>query len=97
MVNEQELVLPLGSSAVAFTVVVPTGKLEPDAWSVVTVTLDEQLSVAVTVKLTVVEVAVEFGGKVTVMLLGQEITGAVVSTTFTVRVAIAVYRPSVAE
>ncbi len=78
-------------------VVVPTGKLEPDAWSVVTVTLDEQLSVAVTVKLTVADVAVEFGGKVSVMLPGQEMTGPVVSTTFTVRVAIAEFVPSVAE
>ena len=62
-----------------------------------TVTLDEQVSVAVTVKLTVAEVADEFGGKVTVMLLGHEMTGAVVSTTFTVRVAVAEFVPSVAE
>ena len=60
-------------------------------------TIDEQLSMAVTVKLTGAEVAVEFGGKVTVMLLGQVMTGGVVSTTFTVRFAVAELVPSVAE
>ena len=42
-------VCPLPSSAVALTVVVPTGNTEPDAGVLFTVTVDEQLSVAVTV------------------------------------------------
>ena len=35
------------SLAVAFTIVVPTGKIDPDAGLPLTVTLEEQLSVAV--------------------------------------------------
>jgi hypothetical protein len=46
--------------------------------------------------LTTIDVAVEFGGNVTTTFAGQLITGGVVSTTFTVRVAVLGFAPSVA-
>ena len=49
--NEQLVVFPEGSVAVAFTVVVPTGNAEPEGDEVETVA--EQLSLAVTVKFTI--------------------------------------------
>ena len=47
-VNEQVAVLPLASVAVAVTVVVPFGKLDPDGGLLMTAT-PEQLSLTVTV------------------------------------------------
>ena len=77
-VKLQVLELPAASVAIACTVVVPTGKLEPDRWSVVTVGT-EQLSVAVTVKLAgaahVPEIAF------TLIFAGHEIDGAMLSMT----------------
>ncbi len=75
------LELPAASVAIALTVVVPTGKTEPEATLVVTVG-DEQLSVAVGAgKLTAIDVAVVLAGRVTTMFAGQLRTGAVVSLT----------------
>src|SRR5215831_1775612 len=86
-VKLQVLELPAASVAIACTVVVPTGKLEPDRWSVLTVGT-EQLSVAVTVKLTgaahVPEIAF------TVIFAGHEIDGEVLSMTVIVCDALAV-------
>ena len=49
-VKEQALLLPEASMAVELTVVVPIGKNDPEAG--VEVTVDEQLSVEVTLKFT---------------------------------------------
>ena len=65
--------LPAASVAVATTVVVPNEKTEPDALLVTTVGT-EQLSLAVTVKLTAAEHVP--GGALTVMLAGQVMVGA---------------------
>ena len=46
--------MPAASVAVLVTVVVPFGKAEPEAW-LLTTTGDEQLSLAVTMKLTTAE------------------------------------------
>src|SRR5258708_1072791 len=77
-VKLQLLELPAASVAVANTVVVPTGKLEPDALLVTTVGT-EQLSLAPTEKVTgaahVPEIAF------TTMLVGQAILGGVLSMT----------------
>jgi len=43
------------------------------------------------------EVAIEFGGSIATTLAGHVIAGGVVSTTFTVRFAVAGLTPSVAE
>lgn len=80
-VNIQVDLLAAASVAVAVTVVVPFGKTDPEAGLETTVML-EQLSVAVTVKLTTAEQrlrAVEV-----MMLAGQLKTGATVSFTLTV-------------
>jgi hypothetical protein len=82
-------VLPAASVAVDITVVLPTGKTEPDAGLLTAVAL-EQLSLAVTVKLTT---APEPELALTVMLAGQLIAGAVLSMTVIVCVALAV-RPT---
>jgi hypothetical protein len=50
----QLTVLPAASVAVAFTIVVPNGKTEPDAL-LVTIVGIPQLSLAVTIKLTAAE------------------------------------------
>src|SRR5215471_9902500 len=77
-VKLQVLELPAASVAVACTVVVPTGKLEPDRWSVVTVAA-EQLSDAVTIKLAgPAQVPVI---AFTVIFAGHEIEGGVLSMT----------------
>jgi hypothetical protein len=84
-VKVQIFVLPLQSVAVLVTVVVPTGKAKPLAELLVTVTVPAQLSVAVTVKVTLlVHWPNEF---VTLMFAGQVMVGAVVSTTLIVCVA----------
>jgi hypothetical protein len=89
-VNWQWLVLPAASLAVTVTVVVPTGNIEPDAMSVVTVGV-EQLSVAVGVgKLTAIDVAVLLSGNVTVMFDGQLITGVIAGLSLTVTVCVPV-------
>jgi hypothetical protein len=61
-VKLQVLVLLEASVAVAFTVVVPTVNTDPEAGVLATVT-PGQLSVAVTVKSTAIDVAVELAGK----------------------------------
>src|SRR4030095_5323446 len=77
-------VCPAPSSAVALTVVVPTGNTEPEAGVLFTVTLDEQLSVAVTAgHLPTIDVAVEFIGRLTTTSAGHEMFGASVSWTVT--------------
>ena len=71
-VKVQVLVLPAASVALACTVVVPTGKLEPDAWSSSTGAA-EQLSFAVTTKLTL---AAQVPGTASALMSpGQVITG----------------------
>ena len=80
-VNEQLAVLPLGSVAVAFTVVVPTGNVDPDGGVATTLT-GVQLSVAVTLKLTTAEHRPV--SLLTVMFVGHVITGGVTSVTVTV-------------
>src|SRR4051812_875921 len=84
-VKLQLLELPAASVAVALTVVVPTGKLEPDDLLVIMVE-DEQLSLAVTVKLT--GAAQVPGIALTTILPGQLITGGVLSMTVIVCVAL---------
>ena len=76
------------SVAVELTVVVPTEKTDPEAGLLDTVT-PGQLSLAVTVKFTAIEVAVEFSGRKTVILAGHVITGGVVSFTVNVVVQVA--------
>jgi hypothetical protein len=86
--------LPAASVAVATTVVVPNGKTEPDGGLLTTVGT-EQLSLAVTVKLTAAEHVPT--GALTEMLAGQEIVGSVLSMTVIVCDALAVRpTPSVA-
>src|SRR5262249_59913640 len=68
-------------------VVVATAKLVPLAGTLVTVT-PGQLSVVVTLKVTLLEHAP--GAALTVMALGQVMTGACVSLTVTVKVQVAV-------
>src|SRR5215213_4381261 len=85
-VKLQLWVLPAASLAVATTVVVPSGKTEPDALLVTTVAA-EQLSLAVTVKLTGEEH--EPGMASTVMLAGHAIVGGVLSMTVIVCDALA--------
>src|ERR1043165_4929440 len=85
---------PATSVAVAQTVVVPTGKTEPDALLVTTVGT-EQLSLAVTVKVTKAEHVPT--GASTMMLGGHVMVGGVLSLTVMVCVALAVRpTPSVA-
>ena len=79
--------LPAASVAVADTVVVPTEKDEPDAMLVTTVA-GEQLSLAVTAKLT--EAAQVPGLALTVMFAGQVIVGGVLSITVIVCESLAV-------
>ena len=85
-VNEHEAVLPEASVAVQVTVVVPTGKADPEGGTQTTVT-PGQLSDAVGAKVTGVLFA---GGQVaaaaTAMLAGQVIVGGWVSFTLTVNV-----------
>jgi hypothetical protein len=74
--------LPAASVAVAFTVVVPNGKTEPDAL-LVTIVGIPQLSLPVTVKLTAAEHDPD--GALTVMSAGQVIVGFSVSLTVTLK------------
>src|SRR5213075_1186003 len=86
--------LPAASVAVAVTVVVPTGKTEPDALLVTTVGT-EQLSLAATVKFTIAEHDPD--PALTTMFVGQLIAGAMLSMTVIVCDALAVSpAPSVA-
>ena len=71
-VKEQLAVFPDASVAVAVTVVVPFGKLEPDGGFATTVT-PGQLSVAVTLKVASAEHCPRAQG--TVMFAGHEILG----------------------
>jgi hypothetical protein len=83
--NVQVAILPEASVAVQVTVVVPTGKVEPDGGLQTAVT-PGQLSVAVTMKLTG-PLVVAIGQETTAtafMLPGQVITGGVLSVTVTV-------------
>lgn len=75
--------LPAASVAVQVTVVVPTGKAEPDGGWQTTLT-PGQLSVALTVKVTVADEAA--GAAATVMSAGQVMTGGCWSSTVTVKV-----------
>ena len=87
-VNEALPELPAASSAVHDTVVVPTGKVEPDAGEQVTATPPASTtSLATTVKATTAP-----AGPVasTVRSLDGSTTGALVSTTFTVKLAVPV-------
>jgi hypothetical protein len=81
-VKEQVAVLPEPSVAVAVTVVVPFGKVEPDG-GLDTTTTPGQLSVEPTLKLTTAEQRP--GSVETVMLAGQLMAGASVSLTVTVK------------
>ena len=85
--NEQLVVLPEGSVAVDVTVVFPTGKNDPETGVVVNVV--EQLSEAVTEKLTIIPHIP--AGAFVVMGAGQVITGAWLSTTVTLKVHIAIF------
>jgi hypothetical protein len=78
---------PLESTAMLVTGVVPTGKYDPLAGTDVTF-VTPQLSVALTVKLTLVPHWP--ADTTTTMLLGQMITGGCVSLTVTVKLAVAV-------
>jgi hypothetical protein len=72
-------------------------KDEPEAWLVTTPGVESHESEADTLKLTGIETAVVFAGSVTTMSAGQLMTGAMVSTTVTLRWAVAVLpTPSVA-
>src|SRR3954470_3894774 len=82
----QTFVLPLPSSARTVTVVVPTGNVEPLAGVAVMFTTPEQASVAEGENVTFAL----FEEVPTVILAGQVIAGAVVSTTLTVRLTLAV-------
>jgi pheromone shutdown protein TraB len=81
-VKEQAAVLPATSVAVALTVVVPTANVLPLAGLLTT--LEEQLSVVVTVNETGALQA--FKVLFTLILAGQAIVGFVLSTTVTVDV-----------
>ena len=85
-VKLQVAVLPDGSVATLVTVVVPRLNVLPEAGVLTTVAL--QLSVAVTLKLTVAPQLL--ADAATLMLPGQVMTGAVVSFTVTVCVHVAV-------
>jgi len=86
--------LPAASVAVACTVVDPTGKLEPDGWSVPTEAA-EQLSLAPTAKVTGAAQVPAIA--LTAILAGQLITGGVLSITVIVCDALALlFEPSVA-
>ena len=80
-VNEQLAVFPDVSVAVAVTVVVPFGNVDPDGGAATTVT-PGQLSVAVTANVTTAEH--RFGSFALVIFAGQVITGGCVSFTVTV-------------
>lgn len=87
-VNEHEAVLPDASVAVQVTVVVPTGKVEPDAGEQTTVT-PGQLSDAVGAKFTVAEVRIGHLEPAAVkMFAGHVIVGGCVSLTLTVNVQV---------
>ena len=81
-VNVQVERLPAASVAVTVTVVVPFTKTDPEAGLETTLRL-EQLSVALTVKLTTAEH--RLGAVGVMMLAGQIKTGATVSFTVTVK------------
>src|SRR5947208_2319410 len=81
-VKLQLLLLPLLSPAVLVTVVVPTGKAKPLAGTLVTL-VSAQLSVAVTVKVTVL--VQPPGAAFTARFAGQVICGSWVSLTVTVK------------
>src|SRR5205085_1594145 len=87
--KEQVAVFVAASVAVLITVVVPMGKIEPEAWSLFTFT-PTQLSVAVTLKLTTAP-APEVAG--IMMSEGQVICGACVSLTVTVNMLLVVVPP----
>jgi hypothetical protein len=86
-VKLQLLELPAASVAVALTVVVPSGNTEQDSGEL-TITGTEQLTLAVTVKLTKAEHVP--GTAFTMMLPGQVIAGSVLSMTVIVWEALAV-------
>ena len=86
IVNEQVAVLPEASVAVTFTVVMPTGKNEPDA-GLDTIVTPGQLSVAVGVKVT--NAPHRLGSLPLTIFAGQVTTGACVSFTLTVNVQVA--------
>ena len=67
-------VLPLLSVAVLVTVVVPTGKAEPLAGTLTTLVTAPQLSLAVTLKLTLLAQVPD--AALTVMFAGQVMVGA---------------------
>src|SRR4051812_43913297 len=92
--NVHTLVLPLPSSARTVTVVVPRAKVEPLAGVAVMFTVPEHVSSAESEN-----VAFALFEEVqTVILAGQVMAGAVVSTTLTVRLAVPVWPlPSLAE
>src|SRR5438876_251645 len=81
-VNEHELVLPVASVAVQFTVVAPAAKVEPDAGTQLELT-PGQLSVTVGANVTV---ATQLPGEAVVMLAGQVMLGGWTSLTVTVKV-----------
>ena len=78
----QLFVFPAASVAVAVTVVVPTGKAEPDA-GLLTIVGAPQLSLPVTVKFTTAEQVPT--GALTVISAGQEMLGSSSSVTLTVK------------
>jgi hypothetical protein len=86
-VNEHVVVLPAASVAVEVTVVVPVLKIEPEAGVVETVA--EQLSVAVTLKLTTA--LQELASVFTVILEGQLMTGDSLSATITSNVHVVTF------
>src|SRR5579871_751083 len=78
--NEHTLLLPAESTTVQLTGVVPTANSLPDTGEQFTVKLESQLSVAVTVNVTMAP----FGSVALVKILpGQEIIGGWLSTTTT--------------
>src|ERR1700752_3801954 len=77
--------LPAASVAVEWTVVVPNAKTEPDG-GLLTTTGTGQLSVAVTVNVTVAEQAPRLA--LTVMLAGQTMAGGCVSLTVTLKLQV---------
>jgi hypothetical protein len=81
-VKEQVAVLPAASVATAVTVVTPFGNTDPDA-GVAPTTTPGQLSVAITLKLTVAEHWPAAAGAV--MFAGQAIIGGCVSVIVTVK------------
>src|SRR4051812_37091224 len=85
--NEHVLIFPEASVAVTFTIVVPIANTDPEAAEVVTVA--EQLSVAVALKVTTAPH--EPGSEFTVMSAGQLITGASLSVTVIVNELLVVF------